>query len=58
MSNSGTGAYRSVPEACGKLVTVRKRYLPATGSVERYRALHGEYQKLCPALRGVFHAMG
>lgn len=54
----GTGAYRSVPEACEKLATVRKRYLPAPGSVERYRVLHGEYQKLYPALRGVFHAVG
>jgi xylulokinase len=53
----GVGEYKSVPEACKAMVRVRQTIRPNARRARRYAELHGQYQRLYPALKDEFVRM-
>lgn len=53
----GTGAYKSVPEACKKLVKTKQSCLPNSESAAVYERYYRLYRKLYPALKEQFAAL-
>lgn len=49
----GTGEYSSVPEVCGAVIEERETKLPRPVEAAVYRAGHGTFRSLYPALRAV-----
>ncbi len=54
----GAGLYKSVPEACSKLIRVASHTHPRKRSVRQYNDWFGEFRKLYPALKPVFTSIG
>jgi xylulokinase len=53
----GTGAFATVEEACGKLISVTQSYTPNPVAVENYNRSYPVYVKLYQDLKGVFNKM-
>ena len=54
----GTGAYKSVPEACAATIQVTEEMSPNEEGRKVYEKIHQEYQRLYPALKEGFERMG
>ncbi|KPK83384.1 MAG: xylulose kinase [Phycisphaerae bacterium SM23_33] len=50
----GTGAYKSVPEACDAIVKVTRTIQPNPAARKAYARYYRQYRRLYPALRGEF----
>jgi xylulokinase len=53
----GTGAYRSVPEACGAIIRETETIEPNPSLTSRYADIFRQYQRLYPALAGEFQRL-
>jgi xylulokinase len=53
----GTGAYKSVPEACAATIQVTEELSPNEQGRRLYERIHSEYQLLYPALKEGFGRM-
>ena len=53
----GTGAYKSVPEACAATIQVTEEMSPNEEGRKVYEKIHQEYQRLYPALKEGFERM-
>ena len=54
----GTGAYKSVPEACAATIQVTEEMSPNEEGRKAYEKIHQEYQRLYPALKEGFERKG
>jgi xylulokinase len=54
----GTGAYRTVPEACAAAIRVTEELQPEQETQDRYEKLYGEYRRLYPLLLETFQRLG
>ena len=54
----GTGAYKSVPEACAATIQVTEEMSPNEEGRKVYEKIHQEYQRLYPALKEGFERKG
>lgn len=50
----GTGRFANIQEACESAVAVTDTVKPDQARMKRYQALHGQYQRLYPALKTEF----
>lgn len=54
----GTGAYKNVPEACSKIIKMRKEtYLPSQEKTQIYDKVYGEFDALYPKLKDNFKSI-
>lgn len=54
----GTGAYKTVPEACAATIKVTEELTPHGDTMAAYDRIYGEYERLYPALREEFKRIG
>ncbi len=54
----GTGAFKSVPEACKGIIKVKERCGAMSKAARFYDKQYGKYAGMYPALRGVFGGLG
>ncbi len=50
----GTGIHASVPEACGKIITLRDEFAPDMSAHAQYQPYYGVYRKLYTDLRDTY----
>jgi xylulokinase len=53
----GTGEYSNIRQACNECIKVTREIKPDAKSKRIYRALHDQYDRLYPALKGEFKKM-
>jgi xylulokinase len=58
LAGVGAGVWSNVDDACAQTVFVRDSIIPNSQAVETYRAMYQQYEKLYPALKQTFHALG
>ena len=58
LAGVGAGLYPSVPEACRTMIQVNAAQHPIPENVPKYAAVYDLYQKLYPANRELFKALG
>ncbi|MDX1683168.1 MAG: xylulokinase [Phycisphaeraceae bacterium] len=58
LAGVGTGVWKNVPEACDAVIKETERLEPNEQAAEQYRHLHGQYQRLYPALKDEFGRIG
>lgn len=54
----GCGLYKSVDEACGKLITVSDKVMPSSENVEKYDKMYNVYKSLYGSLKDKFAEIG
>lgn len=54
----GTGAYRTVPEACAATIKVTEELSPQATRMKKYEEVYAEYHKLYPLLVQICHRLG
>ena len=58
LAMTGTGAYKSVPEACDKIIKLRSEiYKPNAKDSEYYDKVYAEFDKLYPQLKDSFKSI-
>ncbi len=58
LAMTGTGAYKSVPEACDKIIKFRDEiYKPNAEVVKFYDKVYAEFDKLYPQLKDSFKSI-
>ena len=50
----GTGAYKSVPQACEAIIKITRTIKPGPAAKKAYARYYRQYRRLYPALKGQF----